>query len=117
YKEDIRPFDEDFAKILAVEPKVYRMREGYGPPGFENFGYIAEDLDEAGLESLVIYDGEGRPDGVRYKKVVLYVNEVVKAHHKMIEELQAEIAVLKRVVCSHHPTEVVCNESHTARAR
>ncbi|MBI3079014.1 MAG: tail fiber domain-containing protein [Deltaproteobacteria bacterium] len=117
YKEDIRPFDEDFAKILAVEPKVYRMREGYGPPGFENFGYIAEDLDEAGLESLVIYDREGRPDGVRYKKVALYVNEVVKAHHKMIEELQAEIAVLRKVVCSRHPTEVVCDGGRTARAR
>jgi hypothetical protein len=116
YKEDIGSFEEDFAKILAVEPKVYRMRDGYGPPGLENFGYIAEDLDEAGLKNLVIYDREGRPDGVRYKKVVLYVNEVVKAHHKMIEQLQAEIAALKKVVCSRHPTEAVCDGGRTARA-
>lgn len=96
YKEDIRPLDADFAKILAVEAKVYRMREGYGAPGVENFGYIAEDLHEAGLNDLVLYDREGRPDGVKYKKVVLYVNEVVKAHQKMIEALQAEIAELKK---------------------
>jgi hypothetical protein len=98
YKEDIRPLDEGFAKILAVEPKVYRMREGTGPPGFENFGYLAEDLDEAGLKSLVIYDREGRPDGVKYKKVALYVNEVVKAQQKMIEQLQAEVTALNKRV-------------------
>jgi hypothetical protein len=96
YKEDIRPHDADFTKILAVESKVYRMREGYGAPGVENFGYIAEELHEAGLEDLVIYDRQGRPDGVKYKKVVLYVNEVVKAQQKMIEALQAEVAELKK---------------------
>jgi len=96
YKENVRPHNADFAKILSVESKVFHMREGYGVPGVDNFGYIAEELHEAGLKDLVIYDRQGRPDGVKYKKVVLYVNEVVKAQQKMIEALQAEVAELKK---------------------
>lgn len=94
YKTDIQPADEDFSRILAAQPMKYQMRKGYGPPGVWSFGYIAEDLDEAGLGNLVIYDDEGRPDGVSYKKVALYVNEVVKAQQRSIDQLQREMATL-----------------------
>ena len=98
YKRDIQAFDEDFSKILAVNARQYKMREGYGPPSASNYGYIAEELHDAGLNNLVIYDKKGRPDGIKYKKIVIYVNEVVKAQQKVIEELQAEVAALKRLV-------------------
>ena len=81
-----------------MEPKLYQLREGYGPPDAWSFGYIAEDLEEAGLRNFVIYDEKGRPDGVKYKKVALYVNEVVKDHQEMIEQLLAEVAALRERV-------------------
>jgi hypothetical protein len=98
YKEGIRRLDEDFSKILSVEPRRYQMRPGYGPPDAWSFGYIAEELEEAGLRDFVIYDEQGIPDGVQYKKIALYVNEVVKSHQKMIEQLQAEVATLQKRV-------------------
>ena len=98
YKTDIQPMAEDFSKILDVEAKQYKMRKGYGPPDAWNFGFIAEDLDEAGLRNLVVYDEVGRPDGVAYKKVALYVNEVVKTQQESIEQLQAEVAALRELV-------------------
>ena len=113
YKTDIRPMDEDFAKILTVEPKRYKMRKGYGPPNAWSYGYVAEDLDEAGLRNLVIYDEQGRPDGVAYKKVALYVNEVVRDQQVMIEELCAEMAALRELV--HRPDRgisCVCDGGH-----
>jgi Chaperone of endosialidase len=98
YKRDIRTADEDFAKILKVEVKSFQMQPGFGPPDTRNLGYIAEDLDKAGLRNLVVYDEEGRPDGIRYKQVALYVNEVVKSQQKMIEGLQKKLAALTRKV-------------------
>ncbi len=100
YKRDIEAFDEDFSKILAVKPMRYKMRNGYGPPRAMNFGYIAEDLHDAGLRNLVIYDNEGRPDGIKYKKMVVYVNEVVKRQQKTIEQLNEDLTVLKELVAA-----------------
>jgi hypothetical protein len=98
YKKNLQPLDEPFSKILDVSPKKYQMQEGYGPRDAWNFGYIAEELDKAGLRNLVIYDGNGRPDGVKYKKMVIYVTEVVKSQQKTINQLLEEVAALKKAV-------------------
>jgi hypothetical protein len=98
YKKNLQPLDEPFSKILDISPKKYQMREGYGPQNAWTFGYIAEELDKAGLKNLVIYDQKGQPDGVKYKKMVIYVTEVVKSQQKTINQLQEEVAALKKVV-------------------
>jgi hypothetical protein len=98
YKKNLQPVDENFSKILDVSPKKYQMQDGYGPEKVWTFGYVAEELDKAGLRNLVIYDEKGRPDGVKYKKMVIYVNEVVKTQQKTINQLQADIAELKKIV-------------------
>jgi hypothetical protein len=98
YKQNVQALDDNFSKILSVMPRKYQMREGYGPKDLWNFGYVAEELDAAGLKNLVIYDSKGRPDGVKYKKVVIYVTEVVKSQQKTIEHLQAEVDELKKLV-------------------
>jgi hypothetical protein len=91
YKKNVSPMKEDFSKILEIEGKQYQMAEGYGPPDAWLFGYMAEDLEAIGLTNLVIYDEEGHPDGIKYKKISIYLNEVVKNHQKVIEELQAVV--------------------------
>lgn len=98
YKRDIRTADENFAKILKVGVKSFQMKRGLGPPDTRIIGYVAEELDEAGLSNLVVYDEKGRPDGIRYKQVALYVNEVVKSQQKMIEQMQEELAALTKKV-------------------
>jgi hypothetical protein len=98
YKQNVQTLDDNFSKILSVTPRKYQMRDGYGPKDMWTFGYVAEELDAAGLQNLVIYDAKGRPDGVKYKKVVLYVTEVVKSQQKTIEHLQAEVDELKKLV-------------------
>jgi hypothetical protein len=43
------------------------------------------------LPDLVIRDADGRPDGVRYDKVALYLMEVVKDQREQIGAQQAQI--------------------------
>jgi hypothetical protein len=84
YKEDITPLKDDFRKILGAQPVAFVWKKTEE----RDIGLIAEDLDELGLRDLVIYDAEGRPDGVRYEYISLYLLEVVK-------ELKAENLSLK----------------------
>lgn len=92
YKSNIQPLVTDFSKILQVQPRIYNRKSE--DPSLWEIGYIAEELDSLGLKNLVLYDQEGRPNSLIYKKFVLYTNEVVKMHHTDIEKLKAEVAAL-----------------------
>ncbi|MBN2058231.1 MAG: tail fiber domain-containing protein [Candidatus Saganbacteria bacterium] len=91
YKKNIQPLAENFDLILKAEPRSFEWKES----GDKDFGYIAEELEEAGLKNLVIYDQQGRPDAVKYDKVSLYLLEVVKELKAKNDELEARIKVLE----------------------
>lgn len=84
YKEDIEPLDEDFSRIMQVQPKSFRFKES----GRKGIGYIAEDLDELGLDKLVRYNKKGQPESISYDKISLYLLEVVKHQQAEIEKLK-----------------------------
>jgi hypothetical protein len=84
--------EDDFSKILELTPKRYLRKDN--PQGWE-VGYIAEDLDEAGLQPLTIYDAEGRPEAIDYMKMAVYSNEILKDHRDQLRLQQEEIRQLK----------------------
>ena len=96
YKQNIMPLEDDFQKILSLEPKAYQMKEGHGNKDKWQFGYIAEELDQLGLKSLVVYDQSGRPDGIQYKKMCIYLNEVLKNQQNYLERLENKVNELNQ---------------------
>ncbi|MCP4711135.1 MAG: tail fiber domain-containing protein, partial [Planctomycetes bacterium] len=86
YKDDIRPFNDDFNKILKAQPKSFIDKTS----GERNIGFIAEEFDELGLDHLVIYK-DGKPDALQYELVPLYLLEVVKQHEKSNQKLQNQV--------------------------
>ena len=108
---NIKSLEDDFYKILRAEPKTY-TRPGESPDRWE-IGYIAEEFDELGLNNLVYYreksigeDGKvidtwddefvvGDPEGVNYRKISLYLVEIVKDQQQKLEELEARIEQLE----------------------
>jgi hypothetical protein len=96
YKQNIMRLEDDFQKILSLEPKAYQMKEGYGNEDEWQFGYIAEELDQLGLKSLVVYDQSGRPDGIQYKKMCIYLNEVLKNQQNYLERLENKVNELNQ---------------------
>lgn len=84
YKENIRNIDIDPEKILELQTVRFKWKES----GKEDVGLIAEDVEKA-VPDLVIYDDQGRPNGVRYDKLALYLLVTVK-------ELKAENVELKK---------------------
>ena len=90
YKSNITPLEDDFAKILQVQPKIYDRPVSKGK---WEIGYIAEEIDSIGLHHIVEYTN-GIVDGVDYEKMILYAIEVLKTQHADIEKLKAEVAAL-----------------------
>jgi len=92
YKENIRPLQDNFEKIFKIEPKKFHMKGN----DWEEIGYIAEDFDQAGLNNLVVYDSEGRPENVRYELVSLYLLEVVKEKNESLKKLEDQVKTLTK---------------------
>ena len=87
YKKNIQALSDNFQKILKANPKSFV----YKRDGEKGIGYIAEDFDETGLKDLVVYDKDGKPDGIKYDKIPVYILEIVKEQQKRIEALEAKV--------------------------
>ena len=97
YKENIKQLSDDFSKILEVEPKTYTRPN---VPNRWELGYIAEEFDDLGLNKLVQYDEEGRPDSINYIKMILYVLEVVKELKNGMKILEVNSEALTKKVAT-----------------
>jgi hypothetical protein len=94
YKQNINEW-YDHKKILNANVKTYQMKEGFGVPGENHIGLIAEELHDLGLNQLVIYDKEKRPDAVFYNRVSLYLLGIVKEQDKELNEMKSRLAALE----------------------
>jgi hypothetical protein len=84
YKSNIKDLEMDKDAVFQLRPVRYLCRS----TGKDGIGLIAEEVAEH-LPDLVIYDQAGRPDGVKYDRVSLYLLDVAK-------ELKAENDSLKQ---------------------
>ncbi|MCP4712825.1 MAG: hypothetical protein GY869_29720 [Planctomycetes bacterium] len=84
YKQNITDLQFDPQAVLQLRPVHFQ----YQNTGQKDVGLIAEEVEEQ-VKDLVIYDNQGRPDGVKYDKLSVYLLEVVK-------ELKAENDLLKQ---------------------
>jgi len=90
YKKNIRKFDVNAEKIFQLDPVSFNWKT----TGEEDIGLIAEDVEKA-APNLVVYDSEGRPDGVKYDKIAIYLLGVVKDLKSENEGLKKRIEALE----------------------
>lgn len=91
FKEDIQPLCDDFHKVLLLEPRSF----AYKDTGARGIGYTAEEVAEAELHNLVAYDADGKPLGVHYKMLSVYLLELLKEQQAALAEVRSEVAALK----------------------
>ncbi|MBN1384571.1 MAG: tail fiber domain-containing protein, partial [Elusimicrobia bacterium] len=91
YKKNIKDLDVKAEDVLKLRP----VRFNWKASGEEDVGLIAEEVDET-IKDLVVYDKEGRSNGVKYEKVAVYLISAIKEQQKEIDELKRKIAELKK---------------------
>lgn len=109
YKQNVRPYAVDPAKVLQLEPKIFDRKpvrvpapEGQeGPDQMVNgatdeYGLIAEEVHELVPEIVVWYEGE--IDGIRYDLLSLALLDVAKDQDRQLKEQAERLAALEAAV-------------------
>ena len=94
YKTNIKDWNEDIKKILEVKPKTFNWIN----TGTPSIGYVAEDIEELGLEKLIIREQSGELKGLHYDKFIMYAIEVIKQQQNEIAELKDEVTKMATTI-------------------
>jgi hypothetical protein len=95
FKTDIAPMGSNTAKLQQLRPVIFHYKAD--PRGTLRYGLIAEEVAKVYPE-LVVRNGEGRIDGVRYDELApMLLNEMQKQQAKLaeVDELKQQIAELR----------------------
>lgn len=88
FKENIEPLENSLDTILKLEGVKYTLKES----GKSSIGFIAQDVEKVIPEFV---EGDEGFKGVNYGQMVAVLTEAMKEQQKQIQDLRAEIEVLK----------------------
>ena len=91
YKTNIKPLKTERGAVLDLKPRSFQYTES----GTNDVGLIAEEVAEH-TPGLVLRDEEGRPDGVKYEQVGVYLVPEVRQQSDRIDELEQENTELRK---------------------
>jgi len=90
YKENIITLNSSLNKVLNLRGVSYNRKEN----GANEIGLIAEEVQKI-IPEIVTYDNNNQPDSVSYGRLSALLIEGMKEQQKQIEQLKAEIELLK----------------------
>ena len=91
YKRNITPVtDEQLNKALLLKPSYYQRLEY----DYWEYGLIAEQVKEIGLEEFVTY-ADGQISGLNYEKMVTLAFGLIQRQQKTIESLESRLSILE----------------------
>jgi hypothetical protein len=94
FKQNIQNMADASDVLLSLRPVTYQYKPGIDPKGIQQFGLVAEEVDQID-PNLVVHDDRHGIYTVRYEAVnAMLLNEFLKQHRK-VEDQSAEIATLK----------------------
>jgi hypothetical protein len=93
YKTNIETLDAETDSVLNLRPVRFEYKE----TGQKDIGLIAEEVEKISPD-LVVYDGQDRPDAVKYDRISLYLIGVVKEMKAENELLRQRVDVLEKKI-------------------
>lgn len=89
YKNSITELRIDPDAVLKLRPVSFK----WNTTGVADIGLIAEDVDST-VKELVIYDKDGKPDGVKYDRLAIYLLDLIKDQQRLIDRQRSELLSL-----------------------
>lgn len=92
YKKEVRDLEE--IDIDSFRPVRYKSRSDIDNQDKDNFGFIADEVHDAGITELVTYDGDV-VEGFQYERLTAVLVKTLQEQKKTIQELEARITALE----------------------
>ena len=94
YKKDIQDMGRASAGLLDLRPVTFRYTQAFTDGATPTqYGLIAEEVAEI-YPDIVVYNDEGQPEAVQYRKVNAMLLNEVQRQHREIEAQQEQIDAL-----------------------
>jgi hypothetical protein len=94
YKKDVVTYDLGIEKLKKLRPVTYRSKATRDGDGLYA-GFIAEEVDAAGLTEFVVYNEAGEADALQYGSFTALLAKALQEAVDNIEALEARLAVLE----------------------
>ena len=94
-KHNIEDYVIDEDALLSLNVKKFNYLEEIDPEQIVQYGFIAEQAQQLGLEELVQYDSEGLVDYFDYSRLPIFLLEVAKTQKAKIALLEARLDALE----------------------
>jgi hypothetical protein len=101
HKEQIENYTFNTESILNLEPVRFKYKEEYVAGGGQEsqwqYGFIAEQAQEIGLNELIQIDETGQPDYFAYERLCVAQQQIIKQMWTKIEELESRLSDIEGV--------------------
>ena len=96
YKQDIR--DLESIDINKFRPVIYKSKCENDDQTIDYFGFIADEVEEAGIKELVTYNDAGEPEGFQYERMTVVLLKAIQELLSQVSDLKEELNEIKAKV-------------------
>jgi hypothetical protein len=93
YKQDIR--DLESIDITKFRPVRYKSKCENDDQTIDYFGFIADEVEEAGFKELITYNDDGEPEGFQYERMTVVLLKAIQELSAQNQALEARLAQLE----------------------
>jgi hypothetical protein len=94
YKDNVQDATHGLAEVLKLRSVTYNGKNARDAQTIFG-GFIAEEIDAAGLNEFVVYDEDGNPDALQYGNMVALMAKAIQEQQAFITSLTARITALE----------------------
>lgn len=91
YKYDIFGYDKGINEVMQLRPVSFK----YNGETRQNIGFIAEEIDAAGLTEVMLYNEQSQPEGVLYANMIALLTKAIQEQQATIAALEARLAAVE----------------------
>ena len=89
-KHEIASYKIDSAALLALDVKTFKYKPEIDEAQDVQYGFIAEEAQELGLDELIQYDSTGVPDYFAYEKLPIFLLQLAQEQEARIQALEGK---------------------------
>ena len=98
YKKDVVDYDKGLIAVQSLRPVYYksnRTNADGNEDSHQYVGFIAEEIDAAGLTEFVQYGEDSTPESLAYGNMVALLTKAIQELKAELDTVKAELATLK----------------------